>query len=505
MEQLCITPSDMALFSAVSHDINPLHMSSDYALRTPFGEPVVFGILGALAALQHKPRRPGQALSKVSLLFLDPIFVGVGYRVAVASEATQDTIEVFDGRRRVVQSTFTYQDVTDRAAGHLPRVDAMASRTVPAEWDEANLTGNPSVAGDYMPPAPEMEQLIERWQLHDKGITPAQIAALAWTSYVVGMEVPGKQAAYSRLEMSLTAEQPATGAPYSYTVELVRKDQRFNLLRLAAQLRVGETVVADAQIAAFLRADSRACSIDVLDSRLAASRKLAGRVALVIGGSRGLGAALVAALASQGCTVLLNYSRSQREAEVLRDHLTVMEGEVRLLAGDAADPDWCRQQSDRIVQEFGGLDFLVCNASPAIRPLDFTPDTVGRLHQFVDQSLRLVTVPLAAFLEPLRLHNGRPVVISSVYAKTAPGDFPHYVAAKSAIEGLMRSLVTRGAAAHGLVVRPPKLLTDQTNTPMGKTGAVIPEHIAAKVVSLLLEEPAQRDVQVVEDFEIAAK
>jgi hypothetical protein len=132
---------------------------------------------------------------------------------------------------------------------------------VPAEWDEAILTGNPSVAGDYMPPAPEMEQLIVRWQLHDKGITPAQIAALAWTSYVVGMEVPGKQAAYSRLEMSLTAEQPATGAPYSYTVELVRKDQRFNLLRLAAQLRVGETVVADAQIAAFLRADSRACCL----------------------------------------------------------------------------------------------------------------------------------------------------------------------------------------------------------------------------------------------------
>jgi NAD(P)-dependent dehydrogenase (short-subunit alcohol dehydrogenase family)/acyl dehydratase len=505
MGQLCITPSDMALFSAVSHDVNPLHMSSDYARRTPFGEPVVFGILGALATLQYTPPRPGRALSKVSLLFMDPLFVGVGYRVAIASQDTQDTIDVFDGRRRMVESTFTYQDVTDRAAGNLPPVEATASRTVPAEWDEATLTGNPSVTGDYMPPAPEIEQLIARWQLHDKGITPAQIAALAWTSYVVGMEIPGKQAAYSRLEMSLTAEQPVSGAPYSYTVELVRRDQRFSLLRLAAQLRVGETVVADAKIAAFLRADSPVCSIDALELRLPPSRKLDGRVALVIGGSRGLGAALVAALTSQGCTVLLNYSRSQREAEALRDSLTVMKGEVRLLAGDAADLDWCRQQSDQIVQEFGGLDFLVCNASPAIRPLDFSPDTVGRLHQFVDQSLRLVTVPLAAFLEPLRLHSGRPVVISSVYAKTAPGDFPHYVAAKSAIEGLMRSLVARGAAAHGMVVRPPKLLTDQTNTPMGKTGAVIPEQIAAKVVSLLLEEPAQRDVQVVEDFEIAAK
>jgi NAD(P)-dependent dehydrogenase (short-subunit alcohol dehydrogenase family)/acyl dehydratase len=505
MEQLCITPSDMALFSAVSQDVNPLHMSSDYARRTAFGEPVVFGILGALATLQHTPPRPGQALSKVSLLFLEPLFVGVRYHVAISSDATQDTIDVFDGRRRMVESTFTYQDVTDRAAGDLPQVEATASRTLPAEWDEAIPTGSASVGGAYMPPAPEMERFIAEWQLRDKGITPAQIAALAWTSYVVGMEIPGKQAAYSRLEMSLAVEQPATSAPYSYTVELVRMDPRFNLLQLAAQLRVGQTVLADAKIAAFLRSDSRACSIDALESRLPPSRKLDGRVALVIGGSRGLGAALVAALASQGCTVLLNYSRSQREAETLRNCLTEMTGEVRLLAGDAADHDWCHQQSDRIVEEFGGLDFLVCNASPAIRPLDFTPETVGRLHQFVDQSLRLVTVPLAAFLEPLRLRGGRPVVISSIYARTAPGDFPHYVAVKSAIEGLMRSLFTRGVAAHGMVVRPPKLLTDQTNTPMGKKGAVMPEQIAAKVVSLLLDEPAQRDLQVVEDFEIAAK
>jgi NAD(P)-dependent dehydrogenase (short-subunit alcohol dehydrogenase family) len=356
-----------------------------------------------------------------------------------------------------------------------------------------------------MPPSPEMERLLARWQLNDKGITPAQIAALAWTSYVVGMEIPGKQAAYSRLEMSLTADQPAAAAPYSYTVTLVRSEPRLGLLRLAAQLCVGETVVADAQIEAFLLSDPRTCSLDALERWLPPSERLKGRVALVIGGSRGLGAALVGALASQGSTVLLNYSRSQREAEALRDSLAATKGEVRLLAGDAADHDWCREQSESVVQEFGGLDFLVCNASPVIRPLDFTADTVERFHQFVDQSLRLVTVPLAAFLEPLRLRNGRPVVISSNYARTAPADIPHYVAAKSAIEGLMRSIITRDASAHGVLVRPPKLLTDQTNTPMGKKGAVMPEQIAAKVVALLLDEPGQEDVQIVEDFEIAAK
>lgn len=505
MGHFCITPADMTLFSAVSHDINPLHTSSDYARRTPFGEPVVFGILGALASLQHTPYRPSQTLNKVSLLFSNPLFAGINYRVGVESTDTEDNIEVLDGRRRMIECTFTYRDLADSTSGALPASEAVASRTVPAEWEEAMLTDQLVVTGEYMPPSQQVAQLIARWQLDAKGITPAQIGALAWTSYVVGMELPGKQAAYSRLEMSLAAYDSTPMAPYSYSVKMVGRDPRFNLLRLAAQLRDGETVVADAQIAAFLRSDSRACSFDALEKWLPPSRALHGKVALVIGGSRGLGAALVGALASQGCTVLLNYSRSQREAEAVRDGLRGANGDVRLLAGDAAEYDWCRQQSERIANEFGGLDFLICNASPAIRPLDFTSDTLTRFHQFVDQSLRLVTVPLAAFLEPLKSRDGRPVVISSIYAKTAPAEFPHYVAAKAAIEGLMRSIITQAATSRSVLVRPPKLLTDQTNTPLGKKDALMPEQIAAKVVSVLLNEPAPGEVQIVEDFQIAVE
>jgi hypothetical protein len=96
-------------------------------------------------------------------------------------------------------------------------------------------------------------------------------------------------------------------------------------------------------------------------------------------------------------------------------------------------------------------------------------------------------------------------VISSIYARTAPADIPHYVAAKSAIEGLLRSIITRDTARPWRSGTPAELLTDQTNTPMDKKGAVMPEQIAAKVVALLLDEPAQEDVQIVEDFEIAAK
>ena len=67
MATVCFTKQDLELFSAASHDRNPLHISEEYARTTPYGEPVVFGILGALAALSHLPDRQGMVLGGVSL------------------------------------------------------------------------------------------------------------------------------------------------------------------------------------------------------------------------------------------------------------------------------------------------------------------------------------------------------------------------------------------------------------------------------------------------------
>jgi NAD(P)-dependent dehydrogenase (short-subunit alcohol dehydrogenase family)/acyl dehydratase len=501
---LVITQSDMELFSKVSHDVNPLHMNSDYARRTAFGRPVVFGILGALAAMHYVPARPAQVLNTVTLLFLNPLFVGIPYRVVVTSSEPHDKIEIFDGRRRMVQMTLTYQAESEYSAQAPVMSEATAGKTVPAEWNASELSKGLQIAGLYVPPATPMEQFISRWRLESQSIARSQIVALVWTSYVVGMEIPGKQAAYSRLDMKLFPDTSSVNVPYSYAVELVSNDMRFSLLQLTADLRQGDTVVAQAQISAFLRQETRPCSIEALAGWLPVSQRLQGKVALVIGGSRGLGAALVAALASQGCTVLLNYARSREEAERLRLRLLSMPGEVHLVEGDAADSAWCGRQSAAIMEAHGGLDFLICNASPAIRPLDFAPESVERLHLFVEQSLRLVTVPLAYLMEPLKVQGGCSVVISSLYARTAPAEFPHYVAAKSAIEGLCRAVFAHDRSIRSLLVRPPKLLTDQTNTPMGGRDAVMPEQIAAKVVALLLEKTDQEDVQVVENFDFSA-
>ncbi|MDB4931720.1 MAG: uncharacterized protein JWM10_4204, partial [Myxococcaceae bacterium] len=103
--------ADLARFAAASHDVNPLHLSDAYARRTAFGERVVFGVLGALAALGRLAPRPGRALAKLSVEFAGPIFVGVDYAVDVDEASPERAkVKLRDGRRVVLRLTARFRD-----------------------------------------------------------------------------------------------------------------------------------------------------------------------------------------------------------------------------------------------------------------------------------------------------------------------------------------------------------------------------------------------------------
>ncbi|MCA1685460.1 MAG: SDR family NAD(P)-dependent oxidoreductase, partial [Planctomycetia bacterium] len=135
------------------------------------------------------------------------------------------------------------------------------------------------------------------------------------------------------------------------------------------------------------------------------------------------------------------------------------------------------------------IDILICNASPALRNLGFGLGSVDRVRAFVDRGFAAACVPMAGFLGGMAARGGRVAVISSAVADPAardfPPDWPHYLAAKYAVEGLVRAVAAQTPGVHFLVVRPPRLLTDQTNTTNGRLGAVPVEGVAAEVVRRL--------------------
>ena len=183
----------------------------------------------------------------------------------------------------------------------------------------------------------------------------------------------------------------------------------------------------------------------------------------MVGASRGLGAATVEALARRGASVIGAYRQDHAAAAELRDALQESAGSVQLVPGDLTDP----VDAAALLEEAGdGAQFLVCCASPSFQPLRVEPEHVDRILDHIDRAIRLVAVPLAAFPPTLARRSGRVVVISSSAVERPVPTWPQYVAAKSAIEGLVRVASLQYPDVRFLVKRPPALDTDLAVSPL---------------------------------------
>ena len=107
------------MFSAASHDRNPLLISEEYARATPYGEPVVFGIVGALAALGQLPQQEERVLQRVELEFRNPLTVGMPYLVKVGEPSTdRASVRLYDAARLMLKATFRFLPGPKQARAH---------------------------------------------------------------------------------------------------------------------------------------------------------------------------------------------------------------------------------------------------------------------------------------------------------------------------------------------------------------------------------------------------
>lgn len=499
MITVCFTSEDLALFSAASHDRNPLHMSDVYARATPFGERVVFGVLGAFAAMGKLRPRTDRMLQTVELEFRNPLTVGVSYRLDINESITNRAlVKLYDAGRLMLKATFTFlSGHGDARAGWIQEAPGLVAAVDPKK--ESFKVGD-CEKGRYGPVAPAFQRVVERWGLASMGATAMQITAMMWASFVVGMVLPGKRALFWRLALDFQPEDEAYEEPLSYAVTIQAFDERVDLLETRGTLSSGDRICATARMGAFVRPDSPVPSRRQLTELLPESELLRGKVALVIGGSRGLGGAISQALASQGCSVLVNYHQCTEEAEQIRASLGTSADLIELVQGDATNVEWCRALHQHLLERYGGLDMLICNASPPIRPLPFVPEKYTQFEVFLAQSVALVGLPMTSFLSTLSERCGWNIVVSSAFLKTHPLEYPHYVAAKSAVEGLVHWAAAQYPTVQQVIVRPPKLLTDQTNTTVGRQGTMRVEQVAASFVRQWLQLGRSPNVQILETF-----
>lgn len=238
--------------------------------------------------------------------------------------------------------------------------------------------------------------------------------------------------------------------------------------------------------------------------------RLDGQVALVTGGSRGIGEAVVLRLASEGADVALCASRSLEGAEGVADR--VREMGRRAMAGlvDVSDEASVDAFVGRVVAEFGRLDILVNNAGVTrdgliLRMKDEDWDRV------LDVNLKGAFHAIRACARPMiKARRGRIISISSVVGLRGNPGQANYAASKAGLIALTKSvareLASRGVTANS--VAPGYIPTEMTEAissearesllsqvPMGAAGS--PEDVAAVVAFLASEDAAYITGQVI--------
>ncbi|MCK9376531.1 MAG: SDR family oxidoreductase [Syntrophobacterales bacterium] len=231
------------------------------------------------------------------------------------------------------------------------------------------------------------------------------------------------------------------------------------------------------------------------------STKLAGKVALVTGGSRGIGAATARALADEGADVAISYVGSADKAEAVVRELEAKGVRAAALRADQADPAQVEGLIKAVVDRFGRLDILVNNAGVAVLGAVDNPE--NDLAKFDRQLAINVGGVVAAIRAAARVMGagGRIISISSNVATRVgfPG-LADYAATKAAItaysKGAARDLAPRNITVN--LVAPGPVVTDmnpdntdfaaalKATTALGRYAR--PEEIAPAIVFLASPE-----------------
>ncbi|MDP4095557.1 3-oxoacyl-ACP reductase FabG [Paenibacillus sp. P96] len=203
------------------------------------------------------------------------------------------------------------------------------------------------------------------------------------------------------------------------------------------------------------------------------NKPLAGKKALVTGGARGIGAAIVKRLAEDGASVAFTYVSAQNKADELVQAIKSAGGQALAIRADSADAGAVKGAVEEAIQTFGGIDILVNNAAIAsLKPYD--QYTLEEFDQMVAINLKAVFVAVQA-AGPQMKQGGRVINIGSVAAEFNP--FPGnslYVSTKAAVAGLTRALA-RDLAPQGVTVNniQPGMIDTDMNPANGPSASAI--------------------------------
>jgi NAD(P)-dependent dehydrogenase (short-subunit alcohol dehydrogenase family) len=218
-------------------------------------------------------------------------------------------------------------------------------------------------------------------------------------------------------------------------------------------------------------------------------QKLASRVALVTGGTRGIGAAICTSLASQGAAVAAGYSGNTERAKAFAagfERRFTAPVRLTLHRGNVASPEDCQRVVQEVIDQHGRLDILINNAGITLDKLALNMATAD-WDKVIDVNLSgAFHMAQAALGHMLERGTGRVINVSSVVGEMGNIGQANYAASKSGLLGLTKALAREAAF---LLARSGKLTEDTIGLTVN---AVTPGFIATEMVDTIPEKTLAR-------------
>ncbi|MCJ2064295.1 hypothetical protein MKK63_16460 [Methylobacterium sp. J-088] len=461
------TEADQIAFAQATGDINPMHMDARVASRTLAGERAVHGVHAALWALEtYAAAHQLERLATLQMRFERFVLVGDCTTLTIheASEQNLRLSVAVDGIRAM----------TIRAMFAAERPPASPVEAVPSAIPAEPVTRDPAalmgLTGAFRLPDPEAITALAPRLAH--AIGPTRVAGLGGLSTLIGMFVPGLHSILSKIDITFTAEPG--GSSLAYAVK------RFQPMLQSVTLDVQGPGIAG-HVEGFLRPQpvEQESLLDL--ARLVQPGVFAGISALIVGGSRGLGATTAKLIAAGGGAVCITYASGADEAEAVAREIRDGGGHCNVVRYEAARP---------VAEQLGSMGF----------------DPSQLYHFATPRIFRQKRAPFepASFEEMMRIYNyafydlslfclGRCSAVTAFYPSTtaideAPRDTLEYVMAKTAGETLAATMAKTIPNLRTIIERLPRVRTDQTAT-IFPVPAAAPSGLMLPIIRRMLSTP----------------
>jgi len=479
-------------FKNLSWDRSDLHWNASYARRAQFGEPIVHGIASLLVALGRWAEGRNFQLKSVHAELKGPVLVGREIDFSITSDGEKTTVLILDGNSTLARFAWA-ADFCSHAIGW-PRDIDFAFSDSPSYLEQANsstpaeLTVEDyeySLNGEYI-------RGLSLFGLKPGQIPLSQLQFLLWTSYFVGMHYPGRQALYSSLKVEFRPEAEDTGRSITLRKVTGKLDVGFGF----ARIQVAAPFLESATIAAFRRPEPVDYPLSEIRKHVTSEGLLKGLDVFVSGSSRGFGSVLAKSAALMGARLCLHSRTESEESKTTLGEIRDLSPESRIYYSDLTRTDETKSLARQLIQP-ASPQWIVLSASPRIQAKHFADQSAEEFHDFVLTCLRM-TAGLIHELLPNLTSGSKVLMISSVYVHEAPRGFTHYVAAKCALEGLVKSLARERADLQFFILRLPRMLTDQTASPFSRIRTLSPIPIAVQMIERVMTSESPTNVHVLD-------